>query len=43
MYSLKMKKVIELKYQRAFTDNEEGKLVAEAIVQDRTSNGISLP
>ena len=28
-----------IKVQRAFTDNEEGKLVAEAIVQERTSKG----
>ncbi len=29
-----------IKVQRAFTDNEEGKLVAEAIVQDRSSKGL---
>lgn len=29
-----------IKVSRAFTDNEEGKLVAEAIVQDRTSKGL---
>ena len=29
-----------IKVQRAFTDNEEGKIVAEAIVQDRSSNGL---
>lgn len=29
-----------VKVQRAFTDNEEGKIVAEAIVQDRSSNGL---
>ncbi|PYF68949.1 ATP-dependent helicase [Pedobacter nutrimenti] len=29
-----------IRVQRAFTDNEEGKIVAEAIVQDRTSNGL---
>ncbi|WP_316794034.1 ATP-dependent helicase [Pedobacter frigoris] len=28
-----------IKVQRAFTDNEEGKLVAEAIVQERSSKG----
>ncbi len=28
-----------IKVQRAFTDNEEGKLVAEAIIQERTSKG----
>lgn len=28
-----------IKVQRAFTDNEEGKLVAEAIVHERTSKG----
>lgn len=30
-----------IKVQRAFTDNEEGKLVAEAIVQERTSGGLA--
>jgi len=29
-----------IKVQRAFTDNEEGKLVAEAIIQDRSTNGL---
>ncbi|MEE1943675.1 UvrD-helicase domain-containing protein [Pedobacter sp. KR3-3] len=29
-----------IKVSRAFTDNEEGKLVAESIVQDRTSKGL---
>jgi DNA helicase-2/ATP-dependent DNA helicase PcrA len=28
-----------IKVQRAFTDNEEGKIVAEAIVQERTTKG----
>lgn len=28
-----------IKVQRAFTDNEEGKIVADSIVQDRTTNG----
>jgi DNA helicase-2/ATP-dependent DNA helicase PcrA len=28
-----------IKVQRAFTDNEEGKLVAESIIQERTSKG----
>lgn len=30
-----------IKVSRAFTDNEEGKLVAEAIVQDRLNNGLA--
>lgn len=30
----------KIKISRAFTDNEEGKLVAEAILQDRLSNGL---
>src|SRR5690606_19284033 len=29
-----------IKVQRAFTDNEEGKIVAEAIVQDRSLKGL---
>ncbi len=31
----------KIKISRAFTDNEEGKLVAEAIVQERTGNGLN--
>lgn len=31
----------KIKISRAFTDNEEGKLVAEAIVQERTSKGLN--
>lgn len=30
----------KIKVQRAFTDNEEGKLVAESIIQERTSKGL---
>lgn len=30
----------KIKVMRAFSDNEEGKLVAEAIMQDRSSNGL---
>ena len=30
----------KIKISRAFTDNEEGKLVAEAILQDRLANGL---
>jgi len=30
----------KIKVMRAFSDNEEGKIVAEAIMQDRSSNGL---
>jgi DNA helicase-2/ATP-dependent DNA helicase PcrA len=30
----------KIKVMRAFSDNEEGKLVAEAIMQERTTNGL---
>jgi DNA helicase-2/ATP-dependent DNA helicase PcrA len=30
----------KIKVMRAFSDNEEGKTVAEAIMQDRSSNGM---
>ncbi len=31
----------KIKISRAFTDNEEGKIVAEAIIEDRTKNGLA--